>query len=108
MQQNIIAQVDIGGRFFGGGSVFLQTSGVGKLVSLITEAFIVVGGIIILYFIVLAGFKMIQSAGTDNPKGAEQARMAMTNAVIGFVIMFTAYWIIQVIERIVGVDFITI
>ena len=79
---------------------------IGGLVTVVMNSFFVVSGITILFFFVMAGIKMIQSAG-GNPQEAEKAKQAMTSAVVGFVIMFTAYWIIKIIELITGTNFIT-
>jgi len=93
--------VDIGSSF---GSPFGQTAGVGSLVSTIVSAALVLAGIIVLVFFILGGIGMISSAGNDNPEGAAKAKQALTSAAIGFIIVFAAYWIIQIIEKITGVN----
>ena len=50
---------------------------------------------------------MIASAGSSNPEGAEKAKKAATSALVGFVVIFVAYWIIRVIEEITGIKFVT-
>jgi len=44
----------------------------------------------------------MMSSGDE--KEAEQGKNAITAAVIGFVIIFAAYWIVQIIEFITGVN----
>lgn len=106
---NKIAAVDIGTIF---GSKFTGDptkpgSTIGEVVSLGINLAFVLAGILILFMLVFAGFKMVQGAGNSDPKSAEQAKQAATSAVIGFAIIFTSFWIIKLIEVIIGVDFIT-
>lgn len=45
---------------------------------------------------------MIGSAGKNDPQKAEQAKKTITSAVIGFVVVFTAYWIVKLIGQLIG------
>lgn len=72
----------------------------GDLVNLIVPNLFVVGGIVIFGLIMVAGYKYI-SGGT---KGATEALGIFKNAVIGFSIMFSAFWIIQIIKLMTGAD----
>jgi hypothetical protein len=47
---------------------------------------------------------MIMGAGQDNPEAAAKGKQAATSAVIGFIIIFAAYWIIQIIETVTGLN----
>ena len=93
--------VDIGESF---GSPFGQTYGLADLVSVILSNAIVVAGIILLFLLIFGGVSMIIGAGQDNPEAAGKGKQAATAAVIGFIIIFAAYWIIQIIETITGLD----
>ncbi len=64
-------------------------------------------GIIVLFLFIYGGFKIITSAGSNDPKSVGQGKQAVTYAVIGFIIVFTAYWVIRLIEYIAGFGFIT-
>ncbi len=46
---------------------------------------------------------MIGSAGQNDPQKAEQAKKTITSAVIGFVIVFTSYWIVKLISSLLGI-----
>lgn len=70
------------------------------LINLIVRNVFVFAGIIIFLLIVYAGFKLI----TGGKKGAEDAKTIITNAGIGFLIMFTAYWVVQFIKIVLGVE----
>jgi hypothetical protein len=93
------APVDIGSKY---ASPFGQNYNLGDLVGLIVRIGFVVSGILILFFIVFAGFSMIQGAGSNNPEAAKKGQQAATAAAIGFVVVFAAYWIVRLIEVIAG------
>jgi len=99
MTMNKIAQVDIGAQF---GSKFGTELGIGDLVSIILSNALVLAGIILLFILVLGGIGMIAGAGNSNPEQAGKGRQAATSAVVGFIIVFAAYWIMQLIEILTG------
>lgn len=55
-----------------------------------------IAGVLLLIYLVWGGFDYLTSMG--DAKKAEAARGKLTNAVIGFVIIFTAYWIVQILD----------
>lgn len=55
-----------------------------------------IAGILLLLYMVWGGFSYLTSMG--DPKKAESARARITHAVIGFVIIFVAYWIVQILD----------
>lgn len=57
-----------------------------------------IAGVILLAFLVWGGFDYLTSMG--DPKKAEAARGKITNAILGFVIIFFAYWIVQILDYI--------
>jgi cytochrome c biogenesis protein CcdA len=71
-----------------------------KIVNLIVSNLFVVAGIIIFFLIIGAGFSFIKGSS----QGKEEAKNLLTGAVIGFLIMFSAYWIIQIIKFVTGAD----
>ncbi len=93
--------VDIGKSF---GSPFGQTYGLADLVSVILSNAMVVASIILLLLLIFGGISMIMGAGQDNPEAAAKGKQAATSAVIGFIIIFAAYWIIQIIETLTGLN----
>lgn len=70
------------------------------LVNLITNNLMVVGGIIIIFMVILAGFKFLG----DTAKGKEEGLNIIKTALIGFILMFSAYWIVQIIQVITGTN----
>lgn len=70
------------------------------LVNLIVPNLFVVSGVILFMFILYAGFLFIQGS----TKGKEQAGTIMSTALVGFLIMFVAYWIVQIVEIVIGMQ----
>lgn len=70
------------------------------LVNLIVKNVFVLAGVVIFFMIIYAGFKFIQ-AGT---KGKEEAQKILTAAVVGGIVMFSAYWIVQIVQVLTGVN----
>lgn len=103
----MLTQINIGKKFFNlepGQTGFLtELTDVGKLVSIIVSNAIVIAGIILLLFMVFGGISMIAGAGNQNPEQVAKGRQVVTSALIGFIIVFAAYWIVQLIEVLTGV-----
>lgn len=91
--------VDIGSTF---GSPFGQTLNIGDLVSVIISNALVIAGVILLFLLVFGGIGMIAGAGNNNPDQAAKGKKAATAAVIGFIVVFAAYWIVKLIEGLTG------
>ena len=49
---------------------------------------------------------MIAGAGKSDPQSVEKGKKAATSALIGFVVVFSAYWIVKLIETITGLNLI--
>ena len=101
---------DIGNTFFGGSggsrgsiSILASPSGIGSLVSLFIQIAFVLAGLILLFYFVLGGIGLIGSAGQSDPQKIEQAKKTLTSAIIGFVVVFTSYWIVKLIGQLIGI-----
>lgn len=62
----------------------------------------VIAGLILFGAIIASGFQLLTSAG--NPESTKKAQGCLTHAVIGFVIIFLSYWLIQIIQIIFHID----
>lgn len=100
---NYLAEVDIENTFLGEKGFLRDLTDVGKLVSIIVSNAMVIAGIILLFFMVFGGISMIAGAGSQNPEQVGKGRQAITSALIGFIIVFAAYWIVQLIEVLTGI-----
>lgn len=58
-------------------------------------------GIILLFFLVAGGVGMIINAG--NSEKQKQSSQTLTSAVMGFLIMFAAYWLAKIVEIVFGI-----
>ncbi|MBT3249691.1 MAG: hypothetical protein HN846_03365 [Candidatus Pacebacteria bacterium] len=70
------------------------------LVNVVVRNLFVLGGIILFLMILLAGFKFAMSP----TKAKEDAKNIAQGAGIGFLVMFSAYWIIQILEILTGIE----
>lgn len=71
-----------------------------SIVNLLVKVIFIASGIALFFMIIYSGFLFI-SGGT---KGQEQAKNVMTSAIAGMIIVFSAYWIMQIIRIITGAD----
>lgn len=69
-----------------------------------TVAFFFAGVIIVLYSL-SAGLGLMVSRG--DPKAVASNKQKLTNALIGFIILFSSYWIVQIIAIVLGLQGIT-
>ena len=62
-------------------------------------------GIALLLYLIYGGFHLMTSGG--EPKAMQEAKGKITNALVGFIIIFVAYWIVQIVGRVFGLSGIT-
>lgn len=98
------AGVNIGDTPLGKGSISGTYPNLGTLISLILKNSLTVAGILLLFLLLFGGVTYIMSAGDGDPKKAQQAQTAITDALIGFAVVFLAYFIIQIIQVITGLN----
>lgn len=67
----------------------------------LTYAF-AIAGLFLLVKIVSSGFQMM--IGAANPKTKENASKNLSNAVLGFIIVFTSYWLVTIVKKILGME----
>lgn len=72
------------------------------LISLIVKNGLTIAGIILLVLLIAGGFMMIAGAGSGDQKKATAAKTMVTDALIGFLVIFLSYFIIQIVEVITG------
>ncbi len=105
--RNLLA-FDIGEAFKLGGDEGIRTAqgygSIGELISSILPNIYVVAGVILFLLMVFGGFTYIKSAGSSDEEGVQKGQKAITAALVGFLIIFASYWIIQLIEIITGIQ----
>ena len=107
MMPKFLAQVDIGEETHIG-----QNQGIGQaypfrsiwgLISTILPNLYMAAGLILLFFLIFGGVMVILGAGKGESQQAEKGKKIVTNTLIGFLVIFLSYWIIQLVEIITGV-----
>lgn len=59
-------------------------------------------GLILFVMLIWAGFEIV--AGATDKKALDSGKQRATAAVIGFMLLFTSYWFVQLLEVIFGVQ----
>ncbi len=67
---------------------------IGEILSKLTPILFTIAGIILFLFFFMAGFSYLTSSG--DPKKTEAAKARITESLIGFVIIITAFWLVQI------------
>jgi hypothetical protein len=81
----------------------LTKIGVGGLVSVILSNAVAIAAVILLFLLIFGGISIIMGAGQQDPQKIGRGRQAATAAIVGFILIFAAYWIIQLVEILTGV-----
>ena len=79
-----------------GGAMFI-----GNFISLLISILLIVGAIVFLFMLLMGGIQWMTSGG--DKAGVEAARGRITHALIGLLILFSAWAIIQLIEAFLGI-----
>ena len=61
----------------------------------------VIAGLLLLFSLIAGGFQMM--TGSRDEKGLMAAKGRITNALIGFLLLFVSYWIVQIMEYVLGI-----
>lgn len=75
-------------------------STIGDIITRLLPLLLTISGLILFAMLVWGGYDLLFSGG--DPQKAQSARTKITNAVIGFVIIFTAYWLTRLAAFIFG------
>ena len=68
---------------------------VGSVIVEVLNYVYIIAGFILLYQLVSGGFALMLSKGDQ--RAVEGAKAKITNGVVGFVILFVAYWLVQLL-----------
>lgn len=105
MSHNLIAAVDIGGSTPLKDGVYLKSySNFSQIINPLLKNSLTLAGIIFLALIIFGGLGMIIGAGSNDSKKTEQSKKTITSAVIGFAVVICAYFIIQIIQVVTGLN----
>ena len=71
----------------------------------IINAALIFAGIVALILIIYSGIKFIQSKG--DPQGVDAAKKTLTYAIIGLIIVFLSFFILNILAEVTGIDQLT-
>jgi hypothetical protein len=74
----------------------------GSILSKLLPYLLTIAGLILFGMLITGGFAMM-TAGND-AKAADAGKQRITTAIIGFVIIFTAFWLAQILEIMLGIS----
>lgn len=74
----------------------------GSIISALLPYLFSAAGLILLLYLIYGGISLMLSQG--DPKAMQAAQAKITNAVIGFVIVFLSYWIVQIVGKMLGIE----
>jgi len=77
----------------------------GEIVSGLLPYLFAGAGLLLLLYLLLGGFQLMTSGG--DPKKTQEAKGKITNALVGFIIVFVSYWLVQIVGTILGIETIT-
>jgi len=77
----------------------------GEIVSGLLPYLFAGAGLFLLLYLIFGGFQLMTSGG--DPKKMQEAKGKLTNALVGFIIVFVAYWLVQIVGTILGIEAIT-
>ncbi|MEI6690690.1 MAG: hypothetical protein WCL07_02995 [bacterium] len=85
-----------------GSAVSTQYSSLNVLFNSILPNVYIAAGLVIFFMILLGGFTIVSSAN-DTHK-IQEGQKIITSAIIGLVVVFASFWIIQLIQVLTGIQ----
>lgn len=74
----------------------------GDIVSKIVPPIVSLAGLAAFFFLVFGGLRYLSSGGDE--KAITEAKKIITNALLGLLIVFVAFWAIRIIETVLGLN----
>ena len=81
--------------FSGGGSI-------GRIVTGLIPYVYTTAGILLLGYLIFGGYQIMMSGG--NPKVVEAGKAKITYALLGFLLIFVSFWIVELVGLMLGID----
>ena len=66
---------------------------------------LLIAGVIFFLLFILAGYSFLNSARSGDPQAKEKWRQILTYGAVGLIIIFGAYWVLQLINFVSGGSF---
>lgn len=74
----------------------------GSLIGAFLPVVMALSGLLLFGFLLMGGIKYLSSGGDDKAIG--DARKIITNAVVGMLIVFVTFWVVRIIETVLGIS----
>lgn len=74
----------------------------GGIISAVLPYIFVFSGLMLFLFLIFGGFQLLASGG--NPESVKSGQGKVTGALIGFIIIFVAYWLVEILQIVFGID----
>lgn len=74
------------------------------LINVILKNSLTIIGTLLLILLLIGGIQFIMSAGSDDPKKAQAAKTMITDAIIGFIVVLSTFFIVQIVQVITGLN----
>ncbi len=74
---------------------------IGSIISLIIPYLFVAAGLLLFIYLIIGGLQMMTSAGDE--KALTEAKGKITNGLIGFLLLFVSFWLVQIIGFVLGI-----
>lgn len=98
-----MAGFNLGDRLiFQGSGADSTYSNAGDLINAILPNVYVAAGLVLFFMFILGGFNVISGA-SDSHK-MEEGKKTITFAIMGLLVVFGSYWIIQIIQVVTGLE----
>jgi len=75
---------------------------IGDIISDLLPYIFVLAGLGLFVYLIIGGFELLTSGG--DPGKVKSAQGKITGAVIGFVIIFISYWLVRILEIVLGIS----
>ncbi|MBI3443117.1 hypothetical protein HY008_00395 [Candidatus Woesebacteria bacterium] len=96
----MLAQINWRGLQDAIGGRFRETATIGSIINILIPYIFVFAGLLLLLYLLYGGYQYLFSAG--DPRRAQVAKDNITGALIGFAIVFAAYWIVRIAATVLG------
>ena len=111
-----LAALDIGQQFWlkeptPGAGIGIAVGGedscyysLGNFISCVLPNIYVFSGVILFFLLIFGGLSFIVSAGKGDQEGAKKGQQTITAALLGFLLIFASWWILEIIKIVTGID----
>ncbi len=79
-----------------------RTTGISRIFPVILPYIFAAAGIILVFNLISAGFRLMTSSGDPKATGAAQAKI--TTSLIGILVIFVSFWVVKLILQFFGIN----